>query len=398
MRRRPIFYAYLASALLIGLPLSGANAQTGTGSTSGTGTGTQGTNGTGTTGTTGTRSGTTGTRSGTTGTRSGTRGTTGTTGSGYMNGNGTGTGTDMNGSYGQTGVTGNGVTGTGSMRVGDTYNGPAINFTSTPDIAAIPGTQISYIRNSDYDMYRSGTDWYLRSDGRWYRGTSYNGPFTYVTTTTVPRGIRTVPARYRHHWTTASSASTRTSVSGTRSRNASASKARVKSRHKARTTGYSKTSRSRSTRTHSTSSSMGTGTSSSYDDSHASGMDNTSSSSMGGNSMDNGTTMGGTGSSSSGMGSSGSMGSMTGTAGQPYSGPAITFQSPPTVAIIPGTQVSYLRNSDYDMYQYGTDWYMNYNGTWYRGSNYSGPYVTVESTTVPQPIVTVPVQYRRHWH
>jgi len=393
MRRRPIFYAYLASALLIGLPLWGASAQTGSGSTSGSGgtqggTGTTGTRQNGTTGTSGTRSGTTGTRS---------------SGSGYMNGNGTGTGTDMNGSYGQPGVTGNGVTGTGTgrMRVGDPYNGPAVNFSTTPDIAVIPGTQISYIRNGDYDMYRSGTDWYYRYDGKWYRGTSYSGPFTYVTTTSVPRGIRTVPAKYRHHWTSASSTSSGTSVSGTRSRNASASKARVKSRHKTRTTSYSKTRHTRATRSHSTSS-MGTGTGSSYDDSHASGMDNSSSSagsSMGGNSMnDNGTSMGTTsGSTSTGMGSSGSMGSMAGTAGQPYSGPAITFQSPPTVAIIPGTQVSYLRNSDYDMYRYGSDWYMNYNGTWYRGSAYSGPYVSVEASTVPQPITTVPSQYRRHW-
>jgi len=393
MRRRPIFYAHLAAALLIGLPLCGASAQTGSGSTSGSG-GTQG--GTGTTGT-----GQSGTRSGTTGTRG-----TGSTGSGYRSGNGTGTGTDMNGSYGQPGVAGNGVTGTGtgSMRVGDPYNGPAVNFSGTPDIAVIPGTQLSYIRNGDYDMYRSGTDWYYRYDGKWYRGSSYNGPFTYVTTTSVPRGIRTVPAKYRHHWTSASSTSSRTSVSGTRSRNASASKARVKSRHKTRTTSYSKSRRSRARRTHS-SSSIGASTGSSYDDSHSSGMDNSSSSmgsSMGGNSMnDNGTSMGTTsgstssGSTSSGMGSSGSMGSMA--AGQPYSGPAITFQSPPTVAIIPGTQVSYLRNSDYDMYRYGSDWYMNYNGTWYRGSTYSGPYVSVDATTVPQPITTVPSQYRRHW-
>src|SRR5205814_6624263 len=134
---------------------------------------------------------------------------------------------------------------------------------------------------------------------------------------------------------------------------------------------------SRTTHRHS-SSSMGAGTGSSYEDSHSSGMDNSSSSMN-----DNGNTATGTG--STGMGSSGSMGSMGMTAGQPYSGPAITFQTQPTIATIPGTQVSYLRDSNYDMYRYGSDWYMNYNGTWYRSSNYSGPYLSVESTTVPQP-------------
>jgi len=147
MRRRAIFYANLASALLIGLPL-GVRAQTGSGNTNGT------------------------------------------TGSGYS---GTTTTND----------------GTGAVRVGDPYSGPEITFTTTPDIVVIPGTRVYYIRNSDYDMYRTGTDWYFRSDGRWYRGTSYNGPFTYVSTSSVPRTIRTVPARYRHHWTTVSSSRTR---------------------------------------------------------------------------------------------------------------------------------------------------------------------------------------------
>jgi hypothetical protein len=213
-------------------------------------------------------------------------------------------------------------------------------------------------------MYRSGTDWYYRYDGRWYRGTNYSGPFTYVGTSSVPRAVRTVPAKYRHHWTSASTTST--TVSGTRS--ASHSRARVKSRHKARTTGYSHRT---------TSTSMGS-TSSSYDNSHSSAMDNSSGSMTGGSMSGTGSNMGTTGTTT------------TVTAGQPYSGPAISFTTTPVIAVIPGTQVSYIRNSDYDMYRVGTDWYMNYNGTWYRGTSYSGPFITVETTTVPHSIMVIP--------
>src|SRR5438477_9310422 len=77
-----------------------------------------------------------------------------------------------------------------TMKVGDPYTGPAIVISGTPDIVVIPGTSVSYIRNSDYDMYRVGNDWYYRYDGKWYKASNYNGPYTYVITTSVPRTVR----------------------------------------------------------------------------------------------------------------------------------------------------------------------------------------------------------------
>ena len=83
--------------------------------------------------------------------------------------------------------------------------------------------------------------------------------------------------------------------------------------------------------------------------------------------------------------------------GQTYSGPAITFSTQPTIETVPGSEVSYIKDTDYDMYRVGSDWYMNYNGNWYRASNYTGPYVVVETTTVPTAVISVPVNYRKHW-
>jgi hypothetical protein len=115
-----------------------------------------------------------------------------------------------------------------TLEVGDPYNGPTIAFATTPDVRVIPGTRISYIRNSDYAMFRSGGHWYYLYDGCWYQGANYKGPFKYVHATAVPPGVRTVSTQSRRSWTKATFT------------DASASKARVKSRHTRRTASHSK--------------------------------------------------------------------------------------------------------------------------------------------------------------
>ena len=115
-----------------------------------------------------------------------------------------------------------GVIATAPLQVGDPYNGPTLVFSSTPDVAVIPGTRIAYIRSSNYDMFRSGRRWYYRYDGCWYQAASYNGPFKFVKAAAVPRGVQTVSARHRHE--------------GATIRDASAS--RVKIRHVRRTRRY----------------------------------------------------------------------------------------------------------------------------------------------------------------
>src|SRR5712672_215851 len=232
MTRRSILIACLVSTVIIGAALSLANAQTGAASSS------QGSRIAG---------------------QTSNYGSSGPTGAAGTHTGATGTHTDATGVHAS-------ATATGTLHVGDPYDGPAIVISGTPDIVAVPGTKVYYINNSDYDMYRVGSDWYYRYDGKWYRGTNYNGPYAYVTATAVPRSVRTVPVKYRHHWSTTTS-TTETSMStggagGTPS-------ARVHSSRKTRTAGYSKATRTK--RAHSKARSASTlGKADSYEDSHES--------------------------------------------------------------------------------------------------------------------------------
>jgi hypothetical protein len=87
-----------------------------------------------------------------------------------------------------------------SLRIGDRYRGPALSFYSQPDVVLIPGTDVYYVDNADYDLYRYGDFWYYYYDGGWYRADDIDGPFYFISYTTVPYSIRYVPVSYRHHW------------------------------------------------------------------------------------------------------------------------------------------------------------------------------------------------------
>jgi len=83
--------------------------------------------------------------------------------------------------------------------------------------------------------------------------------------------------------------------------------------------------------------------------------------------------------------------------GDPYRGPRVVFEDEPDVVVVPDTRVYYIRDYDYDMYRYGSFWYYNYDGAWYRARRYNGPFVYVGFRAVPRSIVYLPARYRRHW-
>jgi len=87
-----------------------------------------------------------------------------------------------------------------SLRIGDRYRGPRLAFYSQPDVMVIPGTEVYYVENADYDLYRYGDYWYYFYDGGWYRADDLDGPFYFISYTSVPYSIRYVPVSYRHHW------------------------------------------------------------------------------------------------------------------------------------------------------------------------------------------------------
>jgi hypothetical protein len=83
--------------------------------------------------------------------------------------------------------------------------------------------------------------------------------------------------------------------------------------------------------------------------------------------------------------------------GDPYRGPRLVFHDEPDIVVVPGTRVYYVRDYDYDIYRYGSYWYYNHDGNWYRARRYNGPFVYVGYRSVPRAVTYVPVKYRRHW-
>jgi len=87
-----------------------------------------------------------------------------------------------------------------SLRIGERYRGPQLSFYSQPDVVLIPGTEVYTVDNADYDLYRYGDYWYYYYDGGWYRADDIDGPFYFISYTSIPYEIRYVPVSYRHHW------------------------------------------------------------------------------------------------------------------------------------------------------------------------------------------------------
>src|SRR5436305_14260894 len=80
------------------------------------------------------------------------------------------------------------------------FRSPDLYWRDEPALAVVPGTNIYYVRNYDYDVYRYGRYWYYNSDNRWYRSRSYEGPWIYVGYQSVPNQFSYIPMRYRRHW------------------------------------------------------------------------------------------------------------------------------------------------------------------------------------------------------
>lgn len=78
-------------------------------------------------------------------------------------------------------------------------------------------------------------------------------------------------------------------------------------------------------------------------------------------------------------------------------GNSLYFSTEPRVVAVPNTRVYYVQNHEYDMYRYDNRWYYTDGGYWYRASSWRGPFVRVQIGSVPRPVYTVPVRYRRHW-
>jgi hypothetical protein len=80
---------------------------------------------------------------------------------------------------------------------------------------------------------------------------------------------------------------------------------------------------------------------------------------------------------------------------------SISFEQEPDVVVVPGTRVYYYEAPSYDVYRYGSAWWVDRGGVWYRSASYRGPFVQVTFQRVPHQVIVIPAEYHRHdngWH
>jgi len=263
--------------------------------------------------------------------------------------------------YDRTSYGGNGG-GSFTLRIGQQYNGPDLGFSDTPTLVRVPGRRVYYVQDSDNDVYRSGNYWYMNYNGDWYRAGSYRGPWVFVGYQSVPSDVYGVPSQYRRRWSDYHDQHYDWGTSSTEDNTTSSG-------------GYGY---------------RGNGYGNGYGN-HDNGYGRGDHGYGRGN---NGYGRGG----NNGYGGGGTGVSISLHIGDRYNGPDLGFTSQPYLEAIPGGRgVSYVRDSDNDVYQYGGSWYMNYDGDWYRASSYSGPWTFVGYRSVPRDVYSVPTSYRRGW-
>ncbi|MBA4374486.1 MAG: hypothetical protein C0402_16675 [Thermodesulfovibrio sp.] len=74
--------------------------------------------------------------------------------------------------------------------------------------------------------------------------------------------------------------------------------------------------------------------------------------------------------------------------------PAYTFGAPPPLVVIPGTYAYFAPEADVDIVFYGGYWYRPYEGRWYRGKGYNGPWRSVAPGRIPGVLINLPHDYR----
>jgi len=79
-----------------------------------------------------------------------------------------------------------------------------INLPGPPVWAVVPGLPVYYAPATPADIFRYGHQYYAFTNGGWYMGNGYNGPWIVVAPQFVPVPLLRVPVRYYHvppgHW------------------------------------------------------------------------------------------------------------------------------------------------------------------------------------------------------
>jgi len=73
----------------------------------------------------------------------------------------------------------------------------------------------------------------------------------------------------------------------------------------------------------------------------------------------------------------------------------INLPAPPSLVVVPGTEVQYAPTVSGNYFFYGGQYYVFTNNVWYVGPRYNGPWTVTAPGFVPRPILSDPVKYYR---
>lgn len=75
--------------------------------------------------------------------------------------------------------------------------------------------------------------------------------------------------------------------------------------------------------------------------------------------------------------------------------PPIVVAEPPEVVLVPGSNVYFVPQYDFDIFFYGGYWWSPRGDRWYRARDYNGPWRGVSRRVIPRPVYQMPRDYRR---
>jgi len=75
--------------------------------------------------------------------------------------------------------------------------------------------------------------------------------------------------------------------------------------------------------------------------------------------------------------------------------PPVVVAHPPAMVLVPGSDVYFVPDVDYDVFFYNGFWWSSRGERWFRARAYNGPWRTVPRRVIPPPVFGVPRDYRR---
>ena len=75
---------------------------------------------------------------------------------------------------------------------------PPVVISAPPPVVVIPQTYVYFVPDIEVDILFYHGNWYRPHQGRWYRATSYGGPWVHIEHARVPRVLTHLPPNYRH--------------------------------------------------------------------------------------------------------------------------------------------------------------------------------------------------------